>query len=150
RSFEWKGECPDPQAVETFLMSKLHWDRRTQGVNGLLLEFYRRLIALRKSVSALSAGDNRRMEVSGFEERKAVVLRRWSRDGDSHALCILVFNRTDVVVPVSTPWNDWEKVLDSAAPAFGGSGSTLPATLTNGDIPCRGLSAAVYLRGRKA
>ncbi len=150
RSFEWEGECPDPQAVETFLKSKLQWDRRTQGVNKLLLDFYRRLITLRKSVSALTAGDNRRMEVSGFEERKAVVLRRWSRDGDCHALCILVFNRSDVVVPVSTPWDDWEKVLDSTAPAFGGPGSTLPTTLTNGDIPCKALSAAVYLRGRKA
>ena len=41
-------EIPDPQAETTFLRSKLSWDELDQPEHAAMLDFYRRLIALRK------------------------------------------------------------------------------------------------------
>ncbi|MCI0665474.1 MAG: malto-oligosyltrehalose trehalohydrolase [Acidobacteria bacterium] len=56
--FHQRGETPDPQSPETFLRSKLKWEVRRQGHHGVLLEFYRSLINLRRSLPALSSLDS--------------------------------------------------------------------------------------------
>ena len=57
-AFGWSPEeVPDPQAEETFLRSKLRWEESGQGVHAEMLEWYRRLIALRREESALTCGD---------------------------------------------------------------------------------------------
>lgn len=53
REFHWKQEPADPYSVETFRRCKLNWMSRTQGEHKVLLEFYKRLISLRKASAAL-------------------------------------------------------------------------------------------------
>ena len=59
KSFLWKGKFPDPQSVRTFRNSKLNWEKRTKGRHKILMDFYRRLIKLRKSIPNFS-GYNKR------------------------------------------------------------------------------------------
>ena len=47
-AFEWDAEPPDSQDEGTFLRSKLQWSVRREGKHGLLLEWHRRLIRLRR------------------------------------------------------------------------------------------------------
>jgi maltooligosyltrehalose trehalohydrolase len=46
-SFTWQGEVPDPQAEETFRRSRLRWEELEQAPHAAMLDWYRRLVALR-------------------------------------------------------------------------------------------------------
>jgi maltooligosyltrehalose trehalohydrolase len=50
-SFGWQVEVPDPQSAATFSGSRLNWDELTQPVHQDLLSWYRRLIALKTSLT---------------------------------------------------------------------------------------------------
>src|SRR5581483_1672738 len=68
KSFAWQGEPPDPQSEDTFNRSKLHWERRNDGNHRILLDLYRQLIALRKSVPALRSTNKKNSEVTSFDD----------------------------------------------------------------------------------
>ncbi|MBB1483436.1 malto-oligosyltrehalose trehalohydrolase [Tessaracoccus sp. MC1865] len=44
----WQQQTPDPQAEETFLSAKLHWEERSEGNHAEMLEWYRTLLRLRR------------------------------------------------------------------------------------------------------
>ena len=50
-SFTWKGAPPDPASSETYLRSKLKWERRIEGDHARLLAYYRAMTGLRRSLS---------------------------------------------------------------------------------------------------
>jgi maltooligosyltrehalose trehalohydrolase len=57
-AFGWNpGNVPDPQAPETFARSVLRWDERLEGAHGRVLDWYRRLVDLRRRTPALADGD---------------------------------------------------------------------------------------------
>jgi maltooligosyltrehalose trehalohydrolase len=55
-SFGWAGEVPDPQAVETFARSRIHFELRNEGEHARLRALYRELIAIRHEEPALRPG----------------------------------------------------------------------------------------------
>jgi len=56
-SFGWApDDVPDPQADATFAASRLDWEEPGRPPHGALLDWHRRLIALRRSTPALSDG----------------------------------------------------------------------------------------------
>ena len=76
-SFQWEKEIPDPQAESTFLNSKINIELHTHGKHNMLYRFYKELIRLRKVTPSLSNLSKENMEVKGFEEEKALFVRRW-------------------------------------------------------------------------
>jgi len=73
---EGGDEVPDPQDLETFLRSKLDWSEADREPHRSLLEWHRRLIALRRQEPDL-AGHNHRLVGTAFdEERRWLVVRR--------------------------------------------------------------------------
>ncbi|MER3447164.1 MAG: malto-oligosyltrehalose trehalohydrolase [Candidatus Dadabacteria bacterium] len=142
-SFNWKGEPPDPQSMDTFLMSKLNWEKRKEGNHKVLLDFYKNLIALRKNVPALSSLDKNNLEVSGFEKERVIFMRRW-KDG-SYIFSIFNFNRSEIRVRIPTHGGEWRKILDSSEEIWGGPGTSLPEVLVSGgEMDIKGLSLVVY------
>ena len=76
-AFGWNPEeVPDPQAVQTFKRSKLDWSERDKEPHAGLLEWHRRLIALRRQISALSDGHLEGVRASFDEQRKWFVVKR--------------------------------------------------------------------------
>jgi len=76
-AFGWAPEdVPDPENLETFLRSKLNWDEVHEGSHQEMLEWYRRLIALRRGSSALNDGTPGQTEVSFDEERCWLMMTR--------------------------------------------------------------------------
>jgi maltooligosyltrehalose trehalohydrolase len=76
-AFGWAPEeVPDPQAEETFLRSKLRWAELDHGVHAEMLEWYRRLIALRREEAALTCGEFRQLEVNFDETQKWLRMKR--------------------------------------------------------------------------
>ena len=57
-AFGWAPESiPDPEAIETFVRSKLKWDEANKGEHAEMLAWYRQLIKLRRENPSLSDGE---------------------------------------------------------------------------------------------
>jgi len=64
RAFGWSPEqVPDPQSPETWERSRLRWEERSSGSHAELLDWYRRLLALRRATPELRSGELSRVEV---------------------------------------------------------------------------------------
>jgi maltooligosyltrehalose trehalohydrolase len=105
-AFGWAPEeVPDPQAEETFLRSKLRWEEISEGVHAEMLEWYRRLIALRREEITLTHRELRQVEVEFDEGHK------WLRM--KHGRLEVAFNAG--TSGISLPARDsYEMVLASA------------------------------------
>ncbi len=76
-AFGWRPEdVPDPQDGATFARSKLQWAERPEGAHGRMLDWYRRLIRLRRTTPALRDGDRRGVRTAWDEPARWLELRR--------------------------------------------------------------------------
>jgi len=76
-AFGWDpAEIPDPQSPETFARSRLNWAERGEPPHAEMLEWYRRLIALRRSTPELADGDLSEVHIRFSEEGKWLVIER--------------------------------------------------------------------------
>ncbi|MGH3308632.1 MAG: malto-oligosyltrehalose trehalohydrolase, partial [Nocardioides sp.] len=76
-AFGWEaGEVPDPQDPATFARSVLRWDEVTEPGHAEILDWYRELIALRRSRPGLAAAPLDDVEVEVDEDADRVVVRR--------------------------------------------------------------------------
>jgi maltooligosyltrehalose trehalohydrolase len=120
-SFQWGGEVPDPQAVETFERSKLDWSEISRAPHAELLDWHRRLIALR---AARSRSSSRLRPKVKFDEAG-----QWLRF--EHAGLVALFNFGESPRRLTLPAGSWELALDSAsgvadAPHGGSGGVQVP------------------------
>jgi maltooligosyltrehalose trehalohydrolase len=76
-AFGWSPEdIPDPQDPKTFERSKLNWDERSREPHASLLEWTRRLIALRRESPDLTDGRMDRVHVEYNQTASWLVIRR--------------------------------------------------------------------------
>jgi maltooligosyltrehalose trehalohydrolase len=123
-AFGWNGEIPDPQAEGTFLRSRPDPALRESGNHALLLSLHRELIRIRKTDPVLSRTDREGMEVTPFEEERALFILR--RDGSARTAVVFHFGDVPAYLPLPLPGEGWEKVLDSADVRWGGPGGAAP------------------------
>jgi maltooligosyltrehalose trehalohydrolase len=146
-AFAWQGEHPDPQSETTFLRSKLDHALRNQAKHRVIYDFYRELLRLRKSVSALRHLNKNQCQVTCLEEKSSIAIRRWF--GDEQALTVLHFGQDEAVLELEVPEGTWMKRLDSSDEKWLGPGSPLPPQIvTNGTAALRiaGKSVVVLTR----
>ncbi len=78
-AFGWNpDDIPDPQDEQTFLRSKLKWEEQTSKQHAEMLDWYKQVIALRKSHPELTDGSLKELKVEYSEEEKWLVMRRGS------------------------------------------------------------------------
>jgi maltooligosyltrehalose trehalohydrolase len=143
RAFLWRGDPPDPADAETFRASTLNWDKRHQGKNRVMLEFYGRLIAMRQELPALRSLDKDHLAAHTLEKEKVLWLRRWK--DTFQVLCLFNFSREENVFEFPAPAGDWHKLLDSAEVRWRGPGDTLPKACTGGTrVAMPPFSCALY------
>ena len=94
------GVIPDPQDPATFEASKLDWSERESPRGRALLDCYRRLAGLRRTLPALTDPDLRRTSVDFSENERWLVLRR----GSGLDAVVVVVNLGDG--PVEVPLGD--------------------------------------------
>jgi maltooligosyltrehalose trehalohydrolase len=133
KEFSWAGDPPDPGSVETFMASKLAWEKRGRGKGRALCAYYRRLLALRREVPCLAQPDKGRLEVRGLEADKLIMARMW-KDGSAVFWLANLEGKAKTVAPVALPLpaGRWKKLIDSGDAAWGGTGGPLPETLSGG------------------
>ena len=120
RAFAWQGEPPDPQDEATFAHSKLNRALKGEPRNGTLLNFYRRLIELRRTVAPLATLSKEQMEVTAYASERALSVRRWA--GSEEAILFLNFAPTVETVTPSVTEGRWRKLIDSSDPEWLGPG----------------------------
>ena len=76
-AFGWKpDEIPDPQDPQTWRRSVLDWTEVSVGVHGELLEWYRQLLRLRRTVPDLTGGRREAITVSFSESEQWLRMER--------------------------------------------------------------------------
>jgi maltooligosyltrehalose trehalohydrolase len=99
-AFGWNPvDIPDPESEETFLRSKLRWDEAHEGRHEEMLEWYRRLIALRRGSPSLNNGEPGQTKVRFDEERRFLVMER----GAVTVICNLGEERMEFENPKRIP-----------------------------------------------
>lgn len=83
----WSSDVPDPQAISTFQDSKLDWSQVSDGEHASLLDWYTRLIALRREVPELGSGAGDAPPVSSSVRREGATVEIVR--GDHRVLCNL-------------------------------------------------------------
>jgi len=103
-AFGWDPKViPDPEKPETFQRSKLNWNEIHQGRHAEMLEWYRRLIHLRRTTPALNDGELRNVKVSFDEEKRWLVIDRGGEQSLVRVLCNLGETPTDLPNPERLP-----------------------------------------------
>jgi maltooligosyltrehalose trehalohydrolase len=75
--FGWDPSViPDPQSPETFRKSCLSWEEKETGVHAEMLDWYRRLIRLRKAFPELCDGHADRVRIAFSEKDRWLVMQR--------------------------------------------------------------------------
>ncbi|MGA1796135.1 MAG: malto-oligosyltrehalose trehalohydrolase [bacterium] len=129
-SFCWKGEPPDPQEQDTFLRSRLCWEKRTQGKHRALRAFYAALIRLRKKSPALSRLDKDALSIRRIEGSNLVqLIRRHEKD---HILALVNIEDRETSVRLDSLKGTWKKLLDSTEEQWMGPGVSMPDHIAKG------------------
>jgi maltooligosyltrehalose trehalohydrolase len=123
-SFDWTGEILDPESEETFLKSKLNWDRLEEEPHRTIRSYFKNLIRLRKSVPALASLSKKNQEVLAFPAKHALMIFRSHERSQTFAVFQFSDQVTSFMAPV--PAGSWQKELDSADAQWGGPGSLMP------------------------
>jgi maltooligosyltrehalose trehalohydrolase len=145
RAFKWGGESSDPQGMETFVRSKIKWGKRYEGKHKILLDFYKCLIKLRRTIPALSNLDKGNLDICGLEDKKVLFMKRW-KDGNKIFL-VFNFNNVDISLTASLTEGVWKKILDSSDSIWNGPGTFLPEEITHGnEITIRSQSLVLYMK----
>ncbi len=127
-AFHAEGEAPDPQSEETFMRSKLNWEKRHEGKHKTLWQFYQTLIRMRREIPPLAHKDRNCMEVTVLDNEQVLTLRRWYQDQE--VVCLFNFHAKPVDLSLNLSDGNWKKLLDSSDAAWNGSGSTSAETVT--------------------
>lgn len=99
-AFGWDpNEIPDPEKLETFEQSKLNWNEIEQDSHGEMLDWYRRLIDLRRRSASLNDGDMRRVSVEFDEKEHWLTMNR----GQVRVLCNLGDKPAELENPAGLP-----------------------------------------------
>lgn len=122
--FHWQGEVPDPQSEEIFRQCKLSFSHEHDERAAVLLDYYKKLIALRKTHPALQARDRNSITVYHRpEENKLIGFTR--RHEQKQILVVLNFDSE----PGCFSWTmnaGGKKILDSSDTAWKGPGAITP------------------------
>jgi maltooligosyltrehalose trehalohydrolase len=122
------GEVPDPGKPETFRRSKLDWSRVDSGRHRIILDFYREMIALRKTLPSLRRLDRAGMEMTSHGLAFFLV-RRSRGTGDvetGEIFCMMNFNAGAVHMQAQVRDGEWELAMSSADARWGGPGWQAP------------------------
>lgn len=130
RAFNWDGEIPDSQDERTFQRSKLKWEKRAEGRNKILLDFYKALIKLRKENPLLYAPDRKDIEIGVLESSKFLYIFR----GGEERVLLSVFNFSARKIELKADFvkGKYRKLITSDDKNWDGPGSLLPDVLSAG------------------
>ncbi len=115
-AFAWQGEAPDPQAVETFEVSRVDWSLRGQGEHARRVAMYTELLRLRREVDAIAGPGAGEPEVTVVDDELV-----WMRRRAAGSEAVTVLHAGDGTRTVRLPVaGRWRVAFDSRDPRWTG------------------------------
>jgi maltooligosyltrehalose trehalohydrolase len=105
---------PDPQDEQTFERSKLCWEKRSEGRHARTLNWYARLLRLRRELPALTCYERNSLRAWPVHD-KAFALLRSDEAGTPGVLALFNFSTSPIPCLPPAVASGWRKVLDSTA-----------------------------------
>jgi maltooligosyltrehalose trehalohydrolase len=106
-----RERIPDPQALSTFLNSKLHVSEADTPPGSALQALYQRLLELRRADPVLADQARERMQARALTA-DVLAVRRWRQDQER----LLLVNFGDVASRIDAFGGGWQILLDSGRP----------------------------------
>ncbi len=122
-SFGWQNEPPDPYSVSTFEQCILKWTGRQNHHHGVLLNFYRELIVLRKTISVLSNYSKASIKTALREDQNIISIHRFEKG--SELFILAHFSSSSDTGEVVLPEGNWASRIDSYEPCWLGKGQSI-------------------------
>lgn len=123
-SFSWKGLPPDPASLETYLRSRLNWQKRLEGNHAVLLAYYRALTELRRALPPFSDDTIRQIGVRLLPSSEVLSLS--ITKGDAQIAWLAHFGQGNALITWPFSEGSWQRLIDSGDTLWGGPGSLLP------------------------
>ena len=113
--FRWEGSPPDPQSPDTFHSAVLNRKGCLESEkNRRILEFYRRLIRLRKEDPVLSGTDKDHLKAEVLSPHPVIRMER--RAEEDTIFAIFHFSGDMETLSFLMPEGDWKIIIDSTRP----------------------------------
>lgn len=139
------GEPAPAHEVATFEASKLNWNLRQEGQHKTLLNFYRRLLELRRQLKLGTPSYSKDIDMNVVRDRDQEVIAYQRATGDGPLLFLINFKQAATTIDIEQPQKPWQLKLDSAATEWNGPGSSLPEEITEAQsLELPSLSFALY------
>ena len=119
---------PDPQSEETFWAAKLSWNLQEEK-HAILLNFYKQLMHLRKSLPAFRNFKRAATKVHTGNQKLVILYRQAAGKGQSQCICIMNFDTSQALFEIDTGEKTFRKILDSSEEKWMGTGTYAPASL---------------------
>lgn len=112
KDFGFNVDPPDAQSEQTFINSRLSWEKRREKKHGAMLAWHKELIRLRQTLGVLKNYEKKDMQVQTIGEDGFALLRQ-TTDESEKMLC--VFNLSEKLLSYTVPsWIEkGKKILDS-------------------------------------
>ena len=116
------------------------------------------LFRLRREIPSLSRLSKELLNAETMDDERVLVIHRWTEGSEGHShggegseiLLLLHFGDTRAAPRIRLPAGSWKVILDSAAGAWGGPGSTLSEAVESEEettaIPLEARSAVLFER----
>lgn len=147
---ESRERIPDPQAADTFLRSKLHWEERGRPPHAGVRRLYRELLALRRAEPALRSRARDSFRAAALGDA-GLALRR--SDGNAGAILLVVsftgplrIDLADREETRAPDGGEWKLLLATGEARFGGRGGEAVRLGPGGALDLAG-AGGVVLRG---
>jgi maltooligosyltrehalose trehalohydrolase len=145
-SIDSSKDLPDPQDIVTFNRSKLSAESKRKS-NPPLLQFYRKLIQLRKTREALRGKEKPSFASQVLIPEAGLLSVVRSHNGDR---LYLLFNFTAGSRQLPNPWKkDLQAVLYTSDRRWAGPGRTRTSVEKNGTILMRGWSVGIFEKAKR-
>jgi maltooligosyltrehalose trehalohydrolase len=147
KDFGFDGDIPDPQDENTFLQSKIDWNKRDEGHHQIVLNWHKQLINMRKTLAPLKNFEKNDVHAEPIKDR-ALALSRHTAGMEQVILGL--FNFSEEKIKYTTPLiKTARKILDSKEKQwlmhFSQGLNAHPEKIDKGDtITLQPLSMVVY------
>ncbi|TLV03243.1 malto-oligosyltrehalose trehalohydrolase [Dyadobacter luticola] len=140
-AFHLEGEAPDPMSEDTFNASKLQWDLLSEEPHKTMFEFYKKLIHLRKTQSALNNTDRDGLTVEAFPDKEMILIHRIS--AEQEVVGVLNFSKSSQEVSLPGDQKSWKKLITSSDESWKGE-RTLDEEINTGVLNVPAESCSIY------
>lgn len=135
KDFGFEAAPPDPQGEGTFQDSKIHWEKRNEGKYGIILDWHKALIHLRRTHPILQDFNKNNIRVDIIGEQGFVIIRQ-SPDGRQHVICLFNLSEEEIAYPLPSFEQQFAKLLHSKESRWMENKEvavTVPETITGGE-----------------